>query len=1499
MERSPRRSHHLLLHHPTFQEHDSIAMEENIQGQQPASHNGPQEPRLEDLNLPCSSQEEEGNSEDPISPTPSIQEGGKNNVDVVSPGIRIVSIVGIMDKDGINVDDVVYEVYSVMESTVDVGRGVEVNVDRTEVVEVTAEWGYGYMQVDRLEMTLYVAKVIMNDLLSKSFSREKDNSYESIDIEMGGMDPEKNLAPFFSEVGFMKTEMEQIKQLLVKLKEANEESKTVHKAQAMKALRERMQKDVEQVLRKAKFIKGKLEQLDKANEVSRSVAGCEAGSSTDRTRNGYHQWPQKFSQEFDGGISEAQRGGCPTSIRRRLREVTGQRADEDTIEQIIQTGESENMLQRAIEEQGRGQIIDVINEIQERHDAVKDIEKNLLELHQLFLDMSVLVQAQGEEIDNIEAHVGAASSFVQRGTVKLAQAKKLQKNTRNLRVLQVIISLHVTGEFCNHSVTYRQPITITSDHLVTPEKPVNLVDASRKDVGKLLERVGDRRALARKKKENTAIHNGSRSLGRKKQNSAIQGENAMFYQRQSCETNFHTLPSCGMIARTKLDFEPSIKGNDENHTKNNSAERHEDQNALNESEDDIDKEEFDWEDGNVMPCVGSIHGHPRQWSEEITIELEDDDTSMHGRKRSLRRATARDKEFAEVVHKVHLLCLIGRGMLIDAACNDSLIQASLYSLLPSKLLNLGKEHKLTANTLTDFVKWFQNIFHVQSSDEGSSQPEDRRTFIAKLCHAIECRAGTREEVAALSVALLRALGLSTRYVSVLDVAPLKPDAESLEASADWNSDSDSEDGQKLLHMNSTKTTIASLGQVLARCPYQVSTQNTAISNGGSESQVRRGRGSKKSCDNRDSVPEKRTSETAYPRVQLADGEQKATVTQHENSVAINSEGQDKGVKRKGDLEFEMELAMAISATATEAQRDSRSKNNMISNDISDRVQADMFASTSEGGQESKKPRISAQQKSTAVWSRKLAPCFHWAEVYCEGETFSGRWVHVDAANGIIDGESKVEEAVASCKRPLCYVLAFAGNGAKDVTCRYVTKWSTIVPQRVSSPWWEVTMAPLKELEAVGTAEALDIKTSKENAFQSSISAETSIPATSHHGNNTIGSQGSTNLDSSQVCDMSARSPETPGQRVHVTDRNSLEDMELETRTFTEPLPTNQQAYKNHHLYALERWLTKYQTLYPTGPVLGYCAGKPVYPRTCVQNLHTAERWLREGLQVKKGEAPAKILEPSRNRARRSDAEATNLEEGCSEGRTVALFGRWQTEPLKFPSAINGIVPKNERGQVDVWSEKCLPPGTVHLRMPRLVPIAKKLGIDFAPAMVGFEFRNGRSVPIFEGIVVCKEFRNTILQAYSEEEEIREIEEKKRNEHQAISRWNQLLRSIATRQRLRNDYQETHSNTSKLSVPSTVEYMECVASTSTDGANNAADVKRDDIMQVSGTCIDAPSLGQEKDDLARIDETIKYSKTVSVHNHVHLFPNENKTYDEDGAIWTKRCPCGFSIQVEEM
>lgn len=119
--------------------------------------------------------------------------------------------------------------------------------------------------------------------------------------------------------------------------------------------------------------------------------------------------------------------------------VTGNHADEETIDTIIETGNSETFLQQAIQEQGKGQVLETIREIQERHDAVKDIERNLLELHEIFMDMAVLVESQGEHLNDIEQQVHKAASYVERGTTQLRVAKQHQRNKRKWTIIAIFL----------------------------------------------------------------------------------------------------------------------------------------------------------------------------------------------------------------------------------------------------------------------------------------------------------------------------------------------------------------------------------------------------------------------------------------------------------------------------------------------------------------------------------------------------------------------------------------------------------------------------------------------------------------------------------------------------------------------------------------------------------------------------------------------------------------------------------------------------------------------------------------------------------------------------------------------------------------------------------------------------------------------------------------------------------------------------------------------------
>lgn len=262
------------------------------------------------------------------------------------------------------------------------------------------------------------------------------------DMEAGGEG--MNLDKFFEDVENVKEEMKGVEKLYKTLQEANEESKVVHNAKTMKDLRSRMDLTVEQVLKKVKMIKAKLEALDKSNAASRSVPGCGPGSSADRTRTsvvgGLGKKLKDLMDDFQNFRGRMQ-AEYKETVERRYFTITGQKPDEDTIENLISSGESESFLQKAIQDQGRGQIMDTISEIQERHDAVKEIEKNLIELHQVFLDMAALVEAQGHQLNDIESHVAHASSFVRRGTEELQEAREHQKSSRKWTCIAILAAI--------------------------------------------------------------------------------------------------------------------------------------------------------------------------------------------------------------------------------------------------------------------------------------------------------------------------------------------------------------------------------------------------------------------------------------------------------------------------------------------------------------------------------------------------------------------------------------------------------------------------------------------------------------------------------------------------------------------------------------------------------------------------------------------------------------------------------------------------------------------------------------------------------------------------------------------------------------------------------------------------------------------------------------------------------------------------------------------------
>lgn len=290
----------------------------------------------------------------------------------------------------------------------------------------------------------------MRNLLTDSFELSKvDQAPANVDIELGlqgGMSSsaQPGFEGFFEQVREIEKLHETLTKLLKDLQNSNEESKIVTKASAMKEIKKRMEKDVNEVTKTARLAKSKVEKLNKDNAANREKPGFGKGSGVDRSRTtttvSLTKRLRERISEFQT-LREAIQKEYRDVVERRVFTVTGERADEETIDKLIETGDSEQIFQRAIQEQGRGRVLDTLQEIQERHDAVKEIEQKLLELQQIFLDMSVLVEAQGEILDNIESQVSGAAEHIQTGTNLLQKARFLQKNTRKWTCIGIVILL--------------------------------------------------------------------------------------------------------------------------------------------------------------------------------------------------------------------------------------------------------------------------------------------------------------------------------------------------------------------------------------------------------------------------------------------------------------------------------------------------------------------------------------------------------------------------------------------------------------------------------------------------------------------------------------------------------------------------------------------------------------------------------------------------------------------------------------------------------------------------------------------------------------------------------------------------------------------------------------------------------------------------------------------------------------------------------------------------
>ncbi|XP_017838209.1 DNA repair protein complementing XP-C cells homolog [Drosophila busckii] len=247
-----------------------------------------------------------------------------------------------------------------------------------------------------------------------------------------------------------------------------------------------------------------------------------------------------------------------------------------------------------------------------------------------------------------------------------------------------------------------------------------------------------------------------------------------------------------------------------------------------------------------------------------------------------------------------------------------------------------------------------------------------------------------------------------------------------------------------------------------------------------------------------------------------------------------------------------------------------------------------------------------------------------------------------------------------------------------------------------------------------------------------------------------------------------------------TKRDINEDDQLRRIHSDKPLPKSIAEFKDHPLYVLERHLLKFQGIYPPdAPTLGFIRSEAIYARDCVHLLHSRDIWLKSARVVKLGEQPYKIV--------KARPKWDKLTRTVIKDQPLEIFGYWQTQDYEPPTAENGLVPRNAYGNVELFKARMLPKKTVHLRLPGLMRVCKKLNIDCANAVVGFDFHQGACHPMYDGFIVCEEFQEIVTAAWEEDQQEQARKEQEKYETRVYGNWKKLIKGLLIRERLKRKY----------------------------------------------------------------------------------------------------------------
>ncbi len=80
----------------------------------------------------------------------------------------------------------------------------------------------------------------------------------------------------------------------------------------------------------------------------------------------------------------------------------------------------------------------ILADIKARHTDIMKLENSMRELHDMFMDLAILIESEGEMIDHIQSHVSSAREYIDDAVSRTNSAKENQQKARREQIMLII-----------------------------------------------------------------------------------------------------------------------------------------------------------------------------------------------------------------------------------------------------------------------------------------------------------------------------------------------------------------------------------------------------------------------------------------------------------------------------------------------------------------------------------------------------------------------------------------------------------------------------------------------------------------------------------------------------------------------------------------------------------------------------------------------------------------------------------------------------------------------------------------------------------------------------------------------------------------------------------------------------------------------------------------------------------------------------------------------------